>query len=131
VSPEGAAPANFDLEAAWLRRFQSDVLANLRAFALTLQEAMPELVTIEERRGLFERKGTVIGVSVVLGDHRYDLKCDKGRLQAHVAMVVRGITLNTKSVEPGEWFRQLSEETHKASEHARSLSQSISSFMGQ
>jgi hypothetical protein len=131
VSPEGGAPANFDLEAAWLRRFQSDALANLRAFALTLREAMPDLVTIEERRGLFERKGTIIGVSVVLGDHRYDLQWDKGRLQAHIAMIVRGITLNTKTVEPGEWFRRLSEETHKASEHARSLSQSLNSFMGQ
>jgi hypothetical protein len=131
VSPEGGAPANFDLEAAWLRRFQSDALANLRAFALTLREAMPDLVTIEERRGLFERKGTIIGVSVVLGDHRYDLQWDKGRLQAHIAMIVRGITLNTKTVEPGEWFRRLSEETHKASEHARNLSQSLNSFMGQ
>jgi hypothetical protein len=131
VSPEGGAPANFDLEAAWLRRFQSDALANLRAFALTLREAMPDLVTIEERRGLFERKGTITAVSVVLGDHRYDLQWDKGRLQAHIAMIVRGITLNTKTVEPGEWFRRLSEETHKASEHARSLSQSLNSFMGQ
>jgi hypothetical protein len=131
VSPEGGSPGNFDLEAAWLRRFQSDAQANLRAFALTLREAMPELVTIEERRGLFERKGTIIGVSVLLGDHQYGLQWEKGRLQAHIAMIVRGITLNTKTVEPGEWFRRLTEETHKASEHARSLSQSINSFMGQ
>lgn len=127
----GSVPENFDIDAAWLRRFQSDVQSNLRAFALTLSEAMPDLVSIEERRGLFDRKGTIVGVSVALGDHQYRLRCDKGRLEAQIAMIVRGITLNTKIVEPGEWFRRLSEETHKASENARLLSASLNSFMGQ
>jgi hypothetical protein len=44
-------------------------------------------------------------------------------------MVVRGIALNTKTVDPAEWFARLSEETRKASEHAESLSRSLSSFM--
>jgi hypothetical protein len=44
-------------------------------------------------------------------------------------MVVRGIALSTKSIDPAEWFARLSEETKKASDHARSLSQSIADFM--
>jgi hypothetical protein len=52
-----------------------------------------------------------------------------GRLQAQVAMVVRGVTLNTKSVAPTEWFVRLREETQKASEYAQSLSQSLDRFM--
>jgi hypothetical protein len=44
-------------------------------------------------------------------------------------MVVRGIALNTKTVDPAEWFGRLSEETRKASEHAESLSRSLSDFM--
>jgi hypothetical protein len=130
VSAEGNSAGNFDLEAAWLRRFQSDAQANLRAFALSLREAMPEQVTIEERRGLFERNGTISGVSIELGEHQYVLRMAKGRLQASIAMVVRGITLNTKMVEPAEWFKRLAAETHKASEQAKSLSQSINNFMG-
>jgi hypothetical protein len=130
LSPGDDAPASFDLDAAWLRRFQSDVQANLRAFALLLQEALPDLVTLEERRGLFERKGTIVGLSVLLGDHRYALHCDRGRLQASIGLIVRGVTLNTKSVEPAEWFRGLAEETRKSSEQARSLSRSLSGFMG-
>ncbi len=131
MSFEGGAAGNFDLEAAWLRRFQADAEANLRAFALSLREAMPELVTVAESRGLFERKGRITGVTIALGEHQYRLQLEKGRLQASIAMIVRGITLNTKSVDPAEWFRRLAEETHKASEHAKSLSQSINSFMGQ
>jgi hypothetical protein len=131
VNADGGLGGNFDLEAAWLRRFQSDAESNLRAFALTLREAMPELVTIEEHKGLFERHGRITGVEIALGEHRYILQFSNKRLQASIAMVVRGITLNTKPLDPAEWFRRLAEETHQASEHAKSLSQSLSRFMGQ
>jgi hypothetical protein len=130
VTAEGSA-GSFDLEAAWLRRFQADAQSNLRAFALSLREAMPEQVTIEEHRGLFERNGTITGVSIELGDHQYVLRVAKGRLQASIAMIVRGITLNTKTLDAAEWFKRLAEETRKASEQAKSLSQSINRFMGQ
>jgi hypothetical protein len=131
VSAEGNSAGSFDIEAAWMRRFQSDAQANLRAFALALREAMPELVTVEEHRGLFERNGTITGVTIELGDHQYVLRIAKGRLQASIAMIVRGITLNTKTVDPAEWFKRLAEETHKASEQAKSLSESLTRFMGQ
>ena len=44
-------------------------------------------------------------------------------------MVVRGIALNTKSIDPAEWFARLAEETKKASEHAQALSHSLTDFM--
>jgi len=131
VNAEGGAAGNFDIEAAWLRRFQSDAESNLKAFALALREAMPDLVTIEEHKGLFDRHGRITGVQIALGEHQYVLQFTNRRLQASIAMVVRGITLNTKVVDPAEWFRRLAEETHQASEHAKSLSESITRFMGQ
>ena len=131
MNAEGGAAGNFDIEAAWLRRFQSDAESNLKAFALALREAMPDLVTIEEHKGLFERRGRITGVQIALGEHLYVLQFANRRLQASIAMVVRGITLNTKVVDPAEWFRRLAEETHQASEHAKSLSESITRFMGQ
>jgi hypothetical protein len=120
---------DFDMQAAWLRRFKSDAESNLHAFALRLREALPELVTIQEKRGLFSREGKTTGVTVDLGENRYILEIANGRLQASVAMVVRGITLHTKSLDPAEWFVRLAEETKKASDHAKSLGQSISNFM--
>jgi hypothetical protein len=123
------APVDFDMQAAWLRRFSADVESNLRAFALTLREAMPQLVTIQESKSLFSRAVKTTGVTVELGDHRYILQVDKGRLHAQIAMVVRGVTLNTKSVAPAEWFVRLREETQKASEHAQCFSQSLDRFM--
>lgn len=119
----------FDMQAAWLRRFKADAESNLRAFALRLKEAMPELVTVHESRGFFSGGGKITGVTVSIGDNRYGLTVDRGSLKASVAMVVRGITLNTKTVDPSEWFVRLAEETQKASEHAQALSRSLGDFM--
>jgi len=120
---------DFDMQAAWLRRFSSDAQSNLGAFALRLKEALPELVTVHEQRGLFSKSGKITGVSVDLGQNRYKLEIVSGRLSASIAMIVRGITLNTKTVDPAEWFVKLGEETKNASAHAQSLSASLQQFM--
>ena len=117
------------MQAAWLRRFSADAESNLRAFALRLKEAMPDLVTVHETRGLFSKSGKVTGITVELGENRYNLAIEGGRLKASVAMVVRGITLNTKPISPTEWFVRLAEETKKAGEHAQAFSDSLSAFM--
>ena len=120
---------DFDMQAAWLRRFSADAQSNLGAFALRLKEAMPELVTVHERRGFFAKSGTVTGVTVELGEKCYKLEIVSARLVASIGMVVRGITLNTKTVDPAAWFAQLAEETQNASAHAQSLSTSLQQFM--
>jgi hypothetical protein len=121
-------PIDFDTQAAWLRRFKADAESNMTAFALRLKEAMPELVTVHESRGFFS-SGKTTGVTVELGENRYSLEIDRGRLKATIAMVVRGISLSTKNVDPGEWFAKLADETRKATEHAQALSRSLSAFM--
>jgi hypothetical protein len=121
---------DFDIQAAWLRRFTSDAESNLKAFALRLKEAMPERVTVREAKGFFSSSAKTTGVTVELGDCRYALDLENGRLKASIALVVRGIALNTKSVSPADWFARIGEETQKASDEARALSQSLSDFMG-
>jgi hypothetical protein len=125
---ESGRNIDFDMQAAWLRRFKADAESNLKAFALRLKEAMPELVTIHESRGLF-RAAKVTGVTVELGESRYMLEIAGGHLDASIAMVVRGITLSTKRIDPAAWFARLAAETQAASEHAKALSQSLSGFM--
>jgi hypothetical protein len=120
---------DFDIQAAWLRRFTSDAESNLRALALRLQEAMPELVTVQTSTSFFSRRVKTTGVSVELGDKRYVLEIADGKLKASVAMVVRGITLNTKPINPGEWFVHLAEDTKAATANAKVLSQSLAAFM--
>jgi hypothetical protein len=126
---DGGEHIDFDMQAAWLRRFGSDAESNLHAFALRLREAIPDRVTVQEARGFFSRTGRTTGVTVRMDEHDYILELERGRLKASIAMVVRGITLNTKSLDPAEWFQRLAEETKKATEHAKSLSRSIAGFM--
>jgi hypothetical protein len=52
---------DFDMQAAWLRRFNADAESNLKAFALRLKEAMPDLVTVHEQRGLFAHGLSFVG----------------------------------------------------------------------
>jgi hypothetical protein len=120
---------DFDMQAAWLRRFSADAESNLKAFALRLKEAMPELVMVRESRGFFGGSGKVTGVEIYLGENRYGLEVERGHLKATIALVVHGITLNTKSIAPAEWFSRLSEETKKFSEHTQAFSQSLTAFM--
>jgi hypothetical protein len=120
---------DFDMQAAWMRRFASDTESNLRAFALRLKEALPDRVTIHESKGFFARTAKITGVEVDLGDNRYVLENANGRLKASIALVVRGIALNTRGVDPAEWFARMTEETRKVGEHARALSQSLTNFM--
>jgi hypothetical protein len=119
---------DFDMQAAWLRRFRTDAESNLSAFAMRLKEALPEMVTVQESRGLFSRS-KIKGVTIELGENRYSLEIDGGRLKAKIAMVVHGVVLNTKNLDPSDWFMRLAAETRKASEHAKALSQSLGSFM--
>ena len=58
-----ARAADFDVQAAWMRRFQADAESNLRAFAMRLHEAMPDRVTIRESKGLFARTAKTTGVT--------------------------------------------------------------------
>jgi hypothetical protein len=125
---DSSSNIDYDVQAAWLRRLTSDIESNLGAFAMRLKEAMPERVTLLEKKSFFSAP-KLIGVSVEIGERIYTLEVEGKKLKATVAMVVRGITLNTKSVDPAQWFAQLSEETLKTTEHAKSFNQSLSAFM--
>ncbi len=121
--------AGFDLDSAWFRRFSADAAANFSAFALRLREALPELVTVEQRRSLFGRRGDITGVAITLGEKTYRLAVAQGRLSATVSMVVRGVTLNTRQLDAAAWFAQLADETWAASNDAQALSRSLQEFM--
>lgn len=120
---------DFDMQAAWLRRFNVDAESNLKAFASRLKEAMPDLVTVHEQRGFFGKSGKITGVSIELGENRYRIEFERGRLKTTVAMVVRGILLSTQEMAPAEWFARLYQEAHSMSKQAQSLSHSLAKFM--
>lgn len=129
MNGEMANTQDFDLQAAWMRRFHADAASNLQAFALRLREAMPERVTLKEHKGLFSRGSKIVGLVVEMDQQHFGLELANGRLHATLSSVVRGIAISNKTLDPAEWFAKLAEETRKTSEHARRLAQSLSAFM--
>ncbi len=119
---------DFDLQAAWLRRFSTDAEGQLAAFARRLREAMPDHVTLHEKRGLFSAS-RITGLSVHFGDNDYRLAIENRRLQASIALTVRGVTLNTRQMPPAEWFARLQAETRQESARAQALARSLDAFM--
>src|ERR1700743_210207 len=63
---------------------------------------MPDLVTVHETRGLFSKSGKVTGITVELGENRYNLAIEGGRLKASVALVVGGVKLTTQPIPPND-----------------------------
>ena len=123
---------DFDMQAAWLRRFKADAESNLKAFALRLKEAMPELVTVHESRGFFSSSGKRPPASP--SSSAKTATAWKSSVAGWTAKDCHGGAWhrapNTKAIDPAEWFAKiLAGETKKATEHAKALSHSLSQFM--
>lgn len=101
------AARDFDLLAASLRADANDLRVFLEVLAAKLEASFPERTSVE-RGGLFGKK-RVRGLSVELGDCRYELEHDDGRIQVRRSTVVRGISLHSDELELDAWIDDLSQ----------------------
>jgi hypothetical protein len=97
---------DFDLLAASLRADASDLKAFVEALAAKLEGSFPDRVDVE-RGGLFGGK-RVRRLSVDLGDDRYELEHDDGRVSCRRRNVVRGIALKNEELPLDAWIDDLS-----------------------
>lgn len=98
--------SDFDLLAASLRADTTDVRSFVEVLATKLVGALPHRVRID-RGGMLGRK-RVQRLAVDLGDERYELEHDDGRVACRRANVVRGITLKNEQLELDAWIDELS-----------------------
>lgn len=114
-TPPDAPRSNLDLEllSAELRR-HSDDLTLYAGLMLGVLSALPAHLVQVRREGklkarLAGREPAVLGVSVLLGNHRYEL--DRADFSAHpVARVIHesgGVAMSTAVVNADDWSRQL------------------------
>lgn len=113
----------FELLASSLRADAGDLKAFVEALATKLQGALPAQTTVERKSaGLFSKEKRVHRLCVVMGDNRYELTHDGGRVEATRGKEVRGIVLKTERLPLDRWIddlsRQLTEEAQQ-SEQAR------------
>ncbi len=106
------AMQSFDIQAAWLRRAESDVSAFMAALATRLEESLPHQVVVHRKRlGLFSRESRVEKLTVLAGTANYDVFLDaRNSLQCSRAKVVGGVTLKTETLDIAQWLAGLGAE---------------------
>lgn len=105
---------SFDMVAAGLRADAADLNAFVEALAVKLEGALPGRVTIARQGGLFSRSNGVREISVDMGDSRYNLVSNGGRIETTRRNEVRGIAIKSEPLELDEWIAALSGELEAA-----------------
>jgi hypothetical protein len=97
-------PSTFDLLAASLRADSADLEVFVEALATKLAGSFPGQVRVERARSLFRGRRPVRRLELPLGDDRYELEHEGGRVTCVRRSVVRGIALRSERLELGEWL---------------------------
>jgi len=105
---------SFDMVAAGLRADATDLNAFVEALAVKLAGALPGRVAIARRGGLFSRSRAVREISIDMGDVRYTLVSDGGRIETARRTEVRGIAIKSERLELDEWIAALSRQLEAA-----------------
>src|SRR4051812_21484898 len=95
----------FELVASSLRADVGDLKAFVEALATKLEGAIPDRTVVERKGGgLFSKTKRVQHISVDMGDVRYELQVDGGRVEPSRCKAVRGIVLKSERVPLDDWI---------------------------
>ena len=113
----------FDLDAAELRLGGADVATGVEVLAAKLEAALPAVTTVRRRsRGFLSREKVVEEIEVALGDWRYGLRVDDGRVETSRQQAVRGVVIRREQLDLDAWLAALTadlREQARTSEQAR------------
>ncbi|MGH3073545.1 MAG: hypothetical protein ACRDQC_01385 [Gaiellales bacterium] len=120
---------SFDMVAAGLRADATDLNAFVEALAVKLAGALPGRVTIARQGGLFSRSKGVREISVDMGDSRYSLVSNGGRIETTRRNEVRGIAIKSEPLELDEWIAALSRELEAAARESADGRQALEQLL--
>jgi hypothetical protein len=109
---------DLDLVAASLRADATDLDAFVEALAVKLEGALPGQVDVERKGGLLGANKRVRRIEVALGDQRYELEFERGRVTCRRRSVVRGIALKTQELDLDAWIAALSQDLVEEAERS-------------
>jgi hypothetical protein len=123
-------PAEFDLNAAWLRRANGDMKAFMQALAVRLKGALPDRVQVERKRdGFFSRESHAVRIAVAFDTCLYTLILEHGQLTARRAKIVHGVSLSTDEITVPDWFVALNREVGVIGQEAGDAHSVIHEFL--
>ena len=121
--------ADLDLVAASLRADAADLDAFVEALAVRLEGALPGQVEVERKGGLLGANKRVRRIEVTLGDQRYEVEVDRGRVTCRRRSVVRGIALKTHELDLDDWIDALSRDLVEEGERSERGRQALARLL--
>lgn len=123
-------PAEFDLNAAWLRRANGDMKAFMQALAVRMEDALPGRVEVERKRdGFFSRESHAVRIAVAFDSSLYALELQQGRLVARRSKIVHGVSLSSDDIAVPDWFAALNREIGVVGQQAGDAQTVIHDFL--
>ena len=122
-------PAEFDLNAAWVRKAQGDLRAFMEGFAARMADALPGRVTVERRGFALLGGGHAAKVAVAFETEVYALALARGELRAEHAKVVRGVTLRSEHMPVPDWLAALRGEVGRLADRSGAAQAVLHDFL--
>jgi hypothetical protein len=117
---------SFDLDAAGLRADGRDLTAGVEVLALKLEAALPSECRVQRRsRSLFNREKVVESIDVRLGDSHYELRQDRGRIDANRSKEVRGVVIKREPLGLADWVAGLEAELREQAQTSAAARQAL------
>lgn len=103
----------------------------MEALATKLEGALPQQTTVQRKsEGMFSRTKRVHQISVDMGDQRYELIADGGRVVPTRCKAVRGIVLKTEQLPLDEWIDDLSRQLAQAAQQSEQARLALERLLG-
>ena len=123
-------PDQFDLDAAVLRRSETDLRAFMEALAVRLDGALPGRVSVERRRdGILSKTSHVTRITLRTDRAVYDLEHGKSGLKSTRAKLVRGVVISSSAVTARDWLTDVRAEVQALAEAAGSAGDVLHGFL--
>jgi hypothetical protein len=104
-----AGTLDIDLITASFRAESADVATFVEALAAKLEEAVPNAVQVERRRGGLRGPKLVRRITVDAGDRRLELRTSGAEIDPRCSRLSGGIVLKSETVDIETWLTALSE----------------------
>lgn len=127
----GLEDIGFELLASSLRADATDLKAFTEALAVKLEGALPGQTSVERKSdGFFSKTKHVHRIVVDMGDTRYELNRQGGRVQTLRGKSVRGIVLKTEQLPLDQWIEDLSRDLTEAAQSSEQARLALERLLG-
>lgn len=121
---------DFDLDAAVLRRSQTDLQAFMEALAVRLEGALPGRVKVERRRdGLFAKTSHAAKIAFHSDKAVYELSFGKAGLAASRTKLVRDVAISSTTIDPAQWLTEVRQEVSALADKAGAAGDALHDFL--